>query len=181
MGHHHFRISHDLTLTTLTTLNQTSLLDCPPGISRIYSILLNPNELSWSERNISPSNGVNIGQERLWKWEIYIYLEGETDIYVKDKIIEYVFFTHVTPKYLEWVKQTFKGRNQKKIGTEAKAEFYLLYRQARWLKLSRMTGCVPRCSVHSFSFVEKTSSEANWGRNWSKSTLSSLSPASPLS
>ena len=38
--------------------------------------------------------------------------------------------------------------------------------QARWLELSRMTSCVPRCSVRSFSFVEKTSSEANWGRNW---------------
>ena len=65
-------------------------------------------------------------------------------------------------------------------------EFKILA-QARWLELSRMTGCVPRCSVHSFSFVEKTSSQANWGRNWcisSKSKLtsplssSSLSPAS---
>ena len=55
--------------------------------------------------------------------------------------------------------------------------------QARWLKLSEMTGCMPLCSVRfltilpttlfsltnqrSFTFVEKTSEEANWARNWS--------------
>ena len=54
--------------------------------------------------------------------------------------------------------------------------------QARWLKLSKMTGCIPLCTVRfspkpihnqsksqlrSFSFVEKTSEEANWTRNWS--------------
>ena len=62
--------------------------------------------------------------------------------------------------------------------------------QARWLKLSKMTGCIPLCTVRfsskpiptnpqliqnqskseitrSFSFVEKTSEEANWARNWS--------------
>ena len=62
--------------------------------------------------------------------------------------------------------------------------------QARWLKLSKMTGCIPLCTVRfsskpiptnpqliqnqskseitrSFTFVEKTSEEANWARNWS--------------
>ena len=53
--------------------------------------------------------------------------------------------------------------------------------QARWSKLSEMTGCMPLCTVRflfthyqsfsdhhrSFTFVEKTSEEANWARNWS--------------
>lgn len=39
--------------------------------------------------------------------------------------------------------------------------------QARWLKLQNMTGCIPKCTVRTFSFVENTKQEANWGRNWS--------------
>jgi len=38
---------------------------------------------------------------------------------------------------------------------------------ARWLKLSEMTGCMPLCAVRSFTFVEKTSEDADWARNWS--------------
>jgi len=40
---------------------------------------------------------------------------------------------------------------------------------ARWLQLSEMTGCVPRCAVRSFSLVEKSMESATWARNWSSS------------
>ena len=54
--------------------------------------------------------------------------------------------------------------------------------QARWLSLSKMTGCMPLCTVRfhyilttpnlsryyrTFTFVEKTSEVATWARNWS--------------
>ena len=53
--------------------------------------------------------------------------------------------------------------------------------QARWLRLSKMTGCIPLCSVRfldilptslcrlhrSFTFAEKSSEAAKWARNYS--------------
>ena len=53
--------------------------------------------------------------------------------------------------------------------------------QARWLSLSKMTSCMPLCTVRfmhilptplyhcyrTFNFVEKTSEDADWNRTWS--------------
>merc|ERR1712198_252599 len=41
--------------------------------------------------------------------------------------------------------------------------------QARWIQLQSMTGCIPKCTVRSYEFVEKSRTEVNWKRTWSAS------------
>ena len=39
--------------------------------------------------------------------------------------------------------------------------------KARWIKLTVLTGCYPKCTVRTYEFIEKTKEEATWGRDWS--------------
>ncbi|XP_023331127.1 uncharacterized protein LOC111703419 [Eurytemora carolleeae] len=61
------------------------------------------------------------------------------------------------------------------------SESLTMAQQARWLKLSNMTGCIPKCTVRSYTLVEKSSTEADWGRNWSASFYLSVKTSSFIS
>ena len=39
--------------------------------------------------------------------------------------------------------------------------------KARWIKLTELTGCHPKCTVNTYEFIEKTKEIATWGKNWS--------------